>query len=280
MANHWSQIIEPHYKWYDVRLKELWRYRELILLFVWRDFVAVYKQTVLGPLWHLIQPILTSIMFTVVFGKVARIPTDGIPPFIFYMSGTIMWTYFAASLTKTSSTFITNANLFGKVYFPRLVTPISILISNLVSFVIQFTLFVFVLIYYILNDANVHPNAWVLLSPLLLLMLAGFGLGFGMIISSLTTKYRDLHHLIGFGVQLWMFATPVIYPASILKGMIKIIIFANPITPIMEAFRYAFFGVGTVNIASLSYSFSIMLVILFIGIITFNRIEKNFIDTI
>lgn len=280
MNSDWTQTIEPYNKWYDIRLKELWRYRDLISLFVWRDFVAVYKQTILGPLWHVFQPLLTAIMFTIVFGKVARISTDGIPPFVFYMSGTILWTYFATCLTKTSSTFIANANLFGKVYFPRLVTPISILISNLVSFAIQFALFILILIFFIINGAHVRPNLWAFCSPLLLLMLAGFGLGFGMIISSLTTKYRDLHHLVAFGVQLWMFATPVIYPASILKGTIKTIIYANPITPIMEAFRYAFLGVGTVNILSLSYSFAVMLLVLFVGIITFNRIEKSFIDTI
>jgi lipopolysaccharide transport system permease protein len=200
----WTLIIRPQRHLLDLRLGDLWRARDLIMLFVWHDFVSIYKQTILGPLWYLIQPLLTTITFTIIFGRIAQLSTDGLPPFLFYMSGTVIWSYFADCLNKTSQTFINNANLFGKVYFPRLAVPISILISNLIAFAIQFLLFIGFVIFFIVVGAPVQPNAWILLTPLLVLLMAGFGLGFGIFVSSLTTRYRDLRFLVTFGVQLWM----------------------------------------------------------------------------
>jgi lipopolysaccharide transport system permease protein len=277
---NWSLIIRPQRRWFDLRLAELWQYRDLINLFVRRDFVSVYKQTVLGPLWYIIQPILTTLIFTIIFGRIARLSTDGLPPFLFYMSGTVVWSYFADCLTKTSNTFITNAQLFGKVYFPRLAVPISILISNLIAFIIQFLLFVAFVIYYWMNGASIQPNIWVLFTPVLILMMAGLGLGFGVIVSSLTTRYRDLRFLVTFGVQLWMYLTPVIYPVSSIPDRFQPLIWANPLTPIVETFRYAFLGAGTVNITNLLYSAGFMFVVLILGIILFNRVEATFMDII
>jgi len=274
-------IIQPQRSLLDLRLGELWRYRDLVMLFVRRDFVSVYKQTILGPLWYLIQPLLTTITFTVIFGNIASLPTDGLPQFLFYMSGTVVWSYFAACLTKTSETFVQNANLFGKVYFPRMAVPVSILISNLITFAIQFALFLVFVLYFILRGTSVQPNwLWIALSPLLLLMMAGLGLGLGIIISSLTTKYRDLRFLVQFGVQLLMYATPVIYPASSIPERFQWIILANPMTPIIEAFRYAFLGAGNANLAQLGYSFGFMVVVVFLGSIIFNRVEQTFMDTV
>jgi len=278
--NSWTLIIEPQRGWLDLRLRDLWHARDLILLFVWRDFVSVYKQTILGPLWYLIQPLLTTIVFTVVFGRIAALPTDGLPQFLFYLSGTVVWGYFAECLNKTSQTFITNAHLFGKVYFPRLAVPVSILISNLIAFGIQFLLFVAFTIYYVAIGAPVTPSWWTLLTPVLLLIMAGLGLGFGIIVSSLTTKYRDLRFLVTFGVQLWMYATPVIYPVSAIPERFRPIILANPLTPVVEAFRFAFLGAGTVNGPMLLYSAGVTLLVLFIGILLFNRIEATFMDTV
>lgn len=279
-SEEWTMVIRPQRRWFDLRLGELWQARELIMLFVWRDFVSVYKQTILGPLWYLIQPLLTTITFTVIFGNIARLPTDGLPQFLFYMSGTVIWSYFAACLTKTSNTFRSNAGLFGKVYFPRLAVPISILISSLVAFGIQFGLFVAFALYFGLSGASIHPNLWILLMPLLLVMMAGLGLGFGIIISSLTTRYRDLQYLVTFGVQLLMYATPVIYPLSSIPDQFRWLILANPMTPIMESFRFAFLGAGTVDGLHLLYSFGFMVGILLIGILLFNQVERTFMDTV
>ena len=276
----WTMVIRPQRNLLDLRLSELWRYRDLIRLFVWRDFVSVYKQTILGPLWYLIQPLLTTITFTVIFGRIARLPTDGLPQFLFYMSGTVIWAYFADCLNKTSNTFVSNANLFGKVYFPRLAVPISILISSLIAFAIQFLLFLAFLAYFFLSGSQVQPNIWILLTPVLLFMLAGLGLGFGIIVSSMTTRYRDLRFLVSFGVQLWMYATPVIYPVSSIPERFRPLIQANPLTPIVETFRYAYLGGGEVNMLNLLYSFGFMLVVLIIGILIFNRIEATFMDTV
>lgn len=278
--NYWDMIIQPKRNWLDLRLGELWQARELVMLFVWRDFVSVYKQTILGPLWYLIQPLLTTLTFTIIFGKIANLPTDGLPQFLFYLSGTVVWSYFSACLTKTSQTFITNANLFGKVYFPRLVVPVSILVSSLVAFAIQFILFLVFLFYFILSGSSVHPNTWVMLTPLLVLIMAGLGLGFGIIVSSLTTRYRDLAFLVSFGVQLWMYATPVILPISSIPQRFQILIQANPLTPIVESFRYAYLGAGSLNLYSLLYSFGFMLVVLLIGTLIFNRVEQTFMDTV
>src|SRR3972149_2806114 len=270
----WSMVIEPQRNLLDLRLGELWRYKDLVMLFVRRDFVAVYKQTILGPLWYLIQPLLTTLTFTFIFGRVASLPTDGLPQFLFYMSGTVVWSYFAACLTKTSETFVQNANLFGKVYFPRLAVPVSILISNLITFLIQFAMFLVFVLYFALRGTPIQFNwLWIALSPILMLMMAGLGLGFGIIISSLTTKYRDLRFLVTFGVSLLMYATPVIYPVSSVPEQFQWIILANPMTSIVEAFRYAFLGAGSVDLGQLAYSFGFMLVVVIVGITIFNRVE-------
>lgn len=276
----WDKVIQPKRNLLDLRLGELWRYRDLILLFVRRDFVSVYKQTILGPLWFLIQPLLTTITFTVIFGNIAKLPTDGLPQFLFYMSGTVIWTYFADIITKTSSTFISNSQLFGKVYFPRLAVPVSILLSSFITFAIQFALFLVFMVYFLLQGTVLHPNLWILFSPVLVLMMAGLGLGFGIIISALTTKYRDLRFLVQFGIQLVMYATPVIYPVSSIPARFQPLIEANPLTPIVETFRFAFLGAGTVNPMGLLYSFAFMLVSVMLGVIIFNRVEATFMDTV
>ena len=278
---NWSMIIESKRNLLDLRLGDLWRARDLVMLFVWRDFVAFYKQTILGPLWYIIQPLLTTVVFTFIFGSVAKLPTGGLPQFLFYLSGTVVWSYFAGCITKTADTFITNTQLFGKVYFPRLAVPVSILISNLITFAIQFVLFLVFMGYFALRGSLLHPNWWILITPLLILMMAGLGLGFGIIISSLTTKYRDLRFLITFGVTLLMYATPAILPLSSFPQRFQWIILANPMTPIMETFRYAFLGGGgTVNLPDLAYSFGFMLVVVVIGGVIFNRVEQTFMDTV
>ena len=276
----WTQVIEPHGHLLDLKLGELWRYRDLIYLFVHRDFVAQYKQTVLGPAWHLIQPLLTTIMFTIVFGKIAKISTDGVPPFIFYMAGTVIWTYFANVLTETSNTFTRNAAIFGKVYFPRLAIPVANLFSKLIAFVIQFVFFLCFLGYYAWEGAGLAPNAWVLATPLLLLMMAALGLGMGIIISAMTTRYRDLVILVGFGVQLWMYASPIIYPLSTLPERWQFWASLNPVAPIVELFRYAYLGTGTFDLAMLGYGFAVIAGILFAGIVLFNKVERTFMDTV
>lgn len=277
----WDMVIQPQRRLFDLRLGELWHYRDLVLLFVRRDFVAAYKQTVLGPLWYLIQPVLTTLTFTVIFGKIAALPTDGLPQFLFYLSGTVLWSYFSACLVKTSEVFTQNANLFGKVYFPRLAVPISILISNLITFGIQFGLFLVFTLFFAGQGAAISPNwLWIAFSPALLLMMAGLGLGFGVIISSLTTKYRDLRFLISFGVQLLMYATPVIYPVSAIPARWQWVMLINPMTPVMEAFRYAFLGAGATNLGNLVYSFGFMLAVVFLGVVMFNRVEQTFMDMV
>jgi lipopolysaccharide transport system permease protein len=276
----WTLVIRPQRGWLDLRLGELWTYRDLVLLFVRRDFVAVYKQTILGPLWYLIQPLLTTLTFTVIFGKIAGLPTDGLPQFLFYMSGTVIWSYFADCLTKTANTFNSNARLFGKVYFPRLAVPVSILISNLITFAIQFVFFLAFVAYFALSGADLRPNLWMLAFPLLLLIMAGLGLGLGMLISALTTKYRDLRFLVSFGVSLLMYATPVIYPASSIPQRFQLFIKANPLTPIVETFRYAFLGAGSVHPLELVYSLGFMLVIVLLGLVVFNHVEATFMDTV
>lgn len=277
----WDMVIEPRRSLFDLRLGELWQYRDLVLLFVRRDFVSVYKQTILGPLWFLIQPVLTTVTFTVIFGRIASLPTDGLPQFLFYMSGTVVWSYFADVLNKTSNTFVNNSQLFGKVYFPRMAVPVSILISSLITFLIQFALFLAFIVYFLLSGSAIHLNGlWILFSPVLLLMMAGLGLGFGIIISSLTTKYRDLRFLVQFGVQLLMYATPVIYPVSAISAKYQWIMLINPMTSIVETFRYAFLGAGDASLGNLAYSFGFMAVVVFIGSVIFNRVEQTFMDTV
>ena len=278
---HWDQVIQPHAKLMDLNLKEVWRYRDLLLLFVKRDFTAQYKQTILGPLWHFIQPVFTTIVFLLVFGKIANIPTDGIHPVLFYMSGITIWNYFSACLNATSNTFVANAGIFGKVYFPRLVIPLSTVLSNMVKFGIQFLLLLAAMVWFGFKDQQFHFGISWLLIPLLVLMMAGLGLGLGIIISSLTTKYRDFTVLIGFAVQLLMYATPVAYPLSFLKGKSYAAWIAwNPLTPIVEAFRYALFGTGTVDSFGLLFSGGFIVIVLFFGMLVFSKVERTFMDTV
>jgi len=276
----WDLIIKPETAWWDLRLREVWRYRDLVVLFVRRDFVSLYKQTILGPLWLLIQPLMTSLTFTVIFGNIANLPTDGLPDFLFYLSGTVVWNYFADCLKKTSETFISNASVFGKVYFPRLVMPISTLISNMITFTIQFMLFLAFLAYFMVSGSDVRVTMWALALPLLIILMAGLGLGLGIIISSLTTRYRDLRYLVTFAVSLWMYATPVIYPVSSIPEKWQWIARINPVTPIIEAFRFAFLGAGSADWGLLAYSGGFTAVVFVIGLMIFNRVEKNFIDTV
>jgi lipopolysaccharide transport system permease protein len=278
--DNWTEVIKPKTNWFNFHLKEVWRYRDLLMLFVRRDFVSVYKQTILGPLWYLLQALFTTITFTIIFGRVAKLPTDGIPQPLFYMAGIVCWGYFSLCLTKTSNTFVNNAGVFGKVYFPRLTVPISIVISNLVSFGIQLIMFLGFMIYYYFQGMPVNLNITLLLFPILIVLMAGLGLGLGIIISSMTTKYRDLQYLVTFGVQLLMYATPVIFPLSFFGGKLRTLMLLNPVTSIVETFKYAFLGSGTFSWLHLSYSAGFTLVVLFIGIVLFNRIERNFMDTV
>lgn len=277
---NWTTIIKPKTGWFDINLKELIQYKDLIVMFVKRDFKTMYKQTILGPLWIIINPLLTTLMFTVVFGNIANISTDGMPQIVFYMLGTTVWTYFSSCLTKTSSTFTGNAAIFGKVYFPRLVTPISTVISGLINFGVQFLMFLGFMAYFMIKGSPIEPNLWILITPLLLVQLAALALGFGIIISSMTTKYRDLAVLVGFGVQLWMYATPVVYPASQIGGKLKTLMMLNPVSPIVESFRYAFLGSGSIPWNYLGISVVTTLVVLFAGVVLFSRVEKTFMDTV
>jgi len=280
LPEEWTMILRPKRNLLDINLHELWQYRDLIMLFVKRDFVSKFKQTILGPLWFIIQPLLTTIMFTIIFGNIAGIPTDGIPKILFYMTGIVGWTYFSTCLNDTSQTFIKNASIFGKVYFPRLALPISVVISNLVSFVIQFLFLCLFLAYFMIKGSDVSPNIHVLWIPFLVLLMAGLGLGFGIIISSLTTKYRDLTHLVTFGVTLWMYATPIIYPLSEIPEKYKLMVLANPMTPVVETFKTALLGVGQINYLHILYSFCFTIVLLAVGIVIFNKVEKTFMDTV
>lgn len=276
----WTMVIRPGSNILNLRLRELWGARELIALFVWRDFISLYKQTILGPLWYIFQPLLTSVVFTAIFGRIAGLSTDGSPQFLFYMAGTVLWSYFSACLTKTSTTLVANAHLFGKVYFPRLAIPLSITVSSLIAFVIQMALFIALVVCYAWRGAPVHPNARMLLLPVHLILMAGLGLGLGIIISSLTVRYRDLQHLVTFGVQLLMYATPVIYPLSAIPERYRIYIQANPLTPIAESFRYAFLGTGSPGDARLLYSAGVTVAVLIAGGLIFNRIERTFVDMV
>jgi lipopolysaccharide transport system permease protein len=279
--DQWTTVLRPKSGWFDLHLKDLWRYRDLIALFVRRDFVAVYKQTILGPFWFLLQPLFSTIVFTVIFGKIARIPTDGLPPVVFYLGGIVTWNYFATCLSKTSDTFVANAGLFGKVYFPRLVVPVSIVITNLITFSIQFCLFLlFVIYFYVSGGSGIKPNSWIFLTPLLLFEMAALGLGAGILVSSLTTKYRDLTYVVGFGVQLWMYATPVVYPMSQIPERWQWLFALNPMAAPVEAFRFAFLGTGSIQSWHFIVSVSVTAVILIAGIILFSRVEKTFMDTV
>lgn len=280
-TEQWTQIIAPKTGLFDLHLKDVWRYRDLLMLFVKRDFIAQYKQTILGPLWHFIQPALTALMFLILFSRIANIPTDGVPPILFYLSGITLWNYFSSCLTNTANTFTLNANIFGKVYFPRLVLPLSVIISNLIRFGIQFLLLFSVMVWYAIKGNPFYIGWSWLWIPVLLLIMAMFGLGFGIIISSLTTKYRDFTVLLAFAVQLAMYIAPVAYPMSFLKSKSYATwIQWNPLTPVIESFRNALFGIGEADISGLMYSFTVSVVLLFIGILLFNRVEKSFMDTV
>jgi lipopolysaccharide transport system permease protein len=276
----WTTIIGEETSIFKINFREVWRYKDLLFLFVKRDFVTFYKQTILGPLWFIIQPLLTTAMYVIVFGNIAKLSTDGAPKIVFYLAGVTIWSYFSDTLTKTASVFTTNASIFGKVYFPRLIMPLSLVFSALIKFGVQFSIFLAVLFYFILTDSNVHPNAYVLLTPILILIMAVLSLGLGMIISSMTTKYKDLSFLVTFGVQLFMYATPVVFPLSTLPPEYQSIIMLNPLTGIFECFRYAFLGAGSFQFSMLLYSVLVSFAILAIGTIVFNKVEKSFIDTV
>ena len=279
-AKEWDLVIEPQSSLFELHLKDVWRYRDLLWLLVKRDFVSFYKQTILGPLWFFIQPLFTTIIFTFVFGNLAGLSTDGLPQPLFYMAGITAWNYFADCLTKTSTVFRDNAQIFGKVYFPRLIMPLSIVVSNLVRFGVQMLLFFMMLGYYAFSGAAFHSNSFILLFPILVLLMALLGLGLGLIITALTTKYRDLAFLITFGVQLMMYATTVIYPLSAAPANYKWLVELNPMTGIIEAFRYGFLGQGVLTWQSLGYSVIVTLVSLVLGVIIFNKTEKTFVDTV
>lgn len=277
---NWTEVILPESSAIDLHLKDVWRYRDLLGLLVKRDFVSTYKQTVLGPLWFFIQPLLTTIIFSIIFGRIAQLSTDGLPFLMFYMAGNVLWAYFSECLTRTSTVLRDNAAIFGKVYFPRLVMPLSIIISNLVKLAIQFFLFLIIWTYYLIFTDSIHPNSAILLLPLLVLIMGGLGLGFGMIISAMTTKYRDLVYLLTFGVQLLMYATPVIYPVSSVSEKYKMWILANPMSSVIETFRYGFLGEGYFSWMALGYSALFTVVIVLLGMIVFNKVEKGFMDTV
>lgn len=284
-GNYWTTRIRPKSGWFDIDFKDLWHYKDLVWMLVKRDFTLIYKQTVLGPAWVVIQPMLTTLVFTVIFGNVAGLPTDGIPRFMFYMSGNIAWSYFANCLTQTSNTFISNRNLFGKVYFPRLCMPLSTVISQLINFFVQFAVFLGFVVYYALRPGSaVQPN-WrlIALTPLMLLQLGMLGLGFGIIVSSMTTKYRDLSLLVSFGVHLWMYATPVIYPASMIAEKFPNLLglyMLNPMTPLIELFRSAYLGTACYYMNYYWLSILITILVFILGVILFSRVEKTFMDTV
>ncbi|NMA21214.1 MAG: ABC transporter permease [Lentisphaerae bacterium] len=273
-------VITARSGWFDINLRELWRYRDLALLFVRRNFIANYKQTILGPAWAIVQPLLTTVVFTIVFGRLAKLPTDGVPPFLFYMCGNIAWGYFAGCLTATGSTFTQNAAIFGKVYFPRLTMPISTVISQLISFAIQFLFFLGFLAFYSFLNKTVYLTPLIWLLPFFLLQMAMLGLGCGIIVSSLTTKYRDLAMLVSFGTQLWMYATPVVYPAAMVPEKWQTLYRLNPMVAIIEGFRDMFFSTGTFNWTDCGISWAVTLLMLGIGVVLFSKVEKTFMDTV
>ena len=281
MKDNWTLIIRPQQKLWSVDFKEIWRYRDLIALFVKRNIVIQYKQTILGPLWYIIQPVLTVIMNMVVFGGIAGMSTDGVPQILFYLAGNVCWFYFSDCLNQTSKTFTDNQAMFGKVYFPRMVVPISTVLSNLLRFGIQIGLFVVLYLYYFYAGTSVSLNSYLLLFPVFIILLAGLGLGFGILVSSMTTKYRDLTILFTFIVQLWMYATPIVYPLSMVpEGKLRMLILANPMTPVIEAFKYATLGQGYFSWEALGYSFAFMTVLLVVGIVVFNKVQRSFMDTV
>jgi len=279
--DNWDMVLNPTTRWWDLQLRDVWHYRDLLWMFVRRDFISVYKQTILGPLWFFVQPVLTTLIFTVIFSGLAKLPTNGLPPMLFYLAGITPWNYFSSCLTKTSSTFVSNAGIFGKVYFPRLVTPLSVVISNIIQFAIQFLLFLAFLAYFAWKGAGISLN-WpmiFILTPILLGIMALLGLGVGIIISSLTTKYRDFAFLVGFGIQLAMYATPVIYPASLVPAKYAFLMNFNPMASVIEAFRAIYLG-GAIPWTGLAISSTLTGVLLLIGILMFKKVERTFMDTV
>jgi lipopolysaccharide transport system permease protein len=277
---HWDLEIKPQNNVFNLHLKDVWDYRDLLWLLVRRDFVSFYKQTIFGPLWFFIQPIFTTIVFTFIFSNLAKISTNSAPAPLFYMAGTVAWNYFADSLTKTSTVFKDNAAIFGKVYFPRLIMPVSIVFSNLVKFGVQFILFLILLFYYLFQGNKIEPNWFILLFPVVILLMAILGLGLGLIITALTTKYRDLAFVVTFGMQLLMYATPVIYPLSAAPVNYRTIIALNPMSGLIETFRYGFLGTGQFYPGAFIYSIAASLLFFLLGLIIFNKVEKNFVDTV
>ncbi len=276
----WRLVIRPRAAWFDLHLKDLWVYRDLIMMFVRRDFVAQFKQTILGPIWFVLQPLLTTVVFTIVFGTIAKISTDGLPKMLFYLSGNVVWMYFSGVLTAASNTFVGNAHLFGKVYFPRLAIPLSLAISHVLKFLLQFLFLLCFIAFYWVKGAPIHFTAFAWLFPLLILIMAGQALGLGVIFSSMTTKYRDLRFLLEFGVRLLMYATPVVFPLSSIPDQWKWLLLANPMTPIIEIFRLGFLGQGVFSWWQLGYSFVFATLVLVFGVAIFNRVERTFMDTV
>ena len=278
----WTLVIRPHERLLDLRLREIWQYRDLLMLFVRRDFVAFYKQTILGPIWYVLQPLMMTVVFTLIFSKIAKISTDSTPPILFYLAGITIWGYFSECLTKVSDTFFANQQIFGKVYFPRMIVPLSIVVSGLIKMTIQFSVFiVMVVFWFFVKGAAINITWYAALFPLLVLNLAMLSMGFGMIISAMTSKYRDLKFALTFGVQLWMYASPVVYPMSLIGGgKWRYLILLNPVSPIIECFRMGFLGDGTVHFWHLAYSMSFSWLLLYVAIIVFNRVERTFMDTV
>lgn len=276
----WTEEIVSEKSIFSVNLREVWHYRDLLFLLVKRDFIVFYKQTILGPIWFFVQPILTTIIYVIIFGQVAKLSTDGLPQMAFYLSGITIWSYFSDVLNKTATVFQSNASIFGKVYFPRLIMPLAIVFSGLMKFLVQFTLFVCVVLYFTFVKETIHPNIWVLITPILLLLMAAFALGLGIIFSSMTTKYKDLTMLLSFGVQLFMYITPVVYTITSIPSQYKFIVRFNPLTSIFECFRYGYLGAGHFQPITLLYSAISIFGLLVVGVLIFNRVEKSFMDTV
>ncbi len=276
----WTEEIKSQNTLFSINFKEVWHYRDLLLMLVKRDYVTFYKQTILGPIWFFIQPLMTTVVYLVLFGQIAKLSTDGAPQVAFYLAGITIWNYFSEALTKTSTVFKDNANLFGKVYFPRLIMPLAIVCSGLMKFAIQFGLFITVVLYFTFINPKIHPNLWVLITPFLVLLMATFALGLGMVFSSLTTKYKDLVFLLSFGIQLFMYATPVVYPTSAMPTKFAWLLHINPLTGIFECFRYAYLGTGSFQPMDLLISTLLIGILFFIGIVIYNKVEKSFMDTV
>lgn len=276
----WDTVISPKRDLIYFNFREIFKYRDLIFLFIKRDFVTFYKQTILGPLWYIIQPLINAIVFTIIFGNLAKIPTEGVPPFIFYLAGNIIWGYFAICLSSTSNTFVRNSDIFGKVYFPRITIPISNIFIGMLQFFIQFIVFVCFLIYFYFSGSSINIDFTLIFIPLLLFQVAITGLGFGLMISSLTSKYRDLTFVMSFGVQLWMYATPIVYPLSLVSEKYRILFCLNPMTSVVESFRYIFFKESVIKLEYIFISIFISILVLILGMIFFNKTEKSFLDTV